>query len=737
MKRNILLLSTICLSVVSFAQKAPKKSFSTENLPDGIHWQNGSQINLSDGSEGKGLVYTAETSADMTYFWGRGAGRTDEGNWLALYPASALMMWEDNVLHFDIPHVQIANKVEAPMFSRTTDSELKFRPLTAYLHFTLAPDVPPVKEIRFSTTKYISGAYKIDLAIKNPGVALDTGDRYREIVLRPEEGGVITPGDYTMAIFGRVLPDGMTMEVVTEDGKVAEEKIAAELKFALGKTRDIGVITGLRFKDDSKAVSISPFENTGVVFWTDPNDATKGKAGAVDADVMKWAEKDEVHGIHNFKENYDKVHSTVLALPAYQENPDDYKAVNACEQMRKTHGGNWHVPSALEMKYLFNAYYGKSNDVLPENGVVYEDAASMAAAGRFDRQLEALGGEKMFARTSHYWICGQNSNGRMQYINMKSFHNGNDVQTAQKYVRCVRDFRTSASGDNVEYPHSEIAKVLKSDLCPKIADVIWDTTYTVTNGLAYYQMKIVTEAYDKLDMYLLRADTSKGIDVKAGVSGETTSSAWKRQVPTDMAAHLDSPSKPLYALVNADFCENRPPIRPRGPLHSDGKVWVSSYSIDPRLPQQALSYVGVTFDGKMMIGTNPEYAEVKKSLKECTGAGVILVRDSQIQEGYVTGDKGRDPRTAIGYTSDNIVWILAVDGRHKGTEGLTYLELASIFKALGCEAAVNLDGGGSTQMMVRNPETEKIEMLNWPSDPTYGFGGRERARLNYWVIMKR
>jgi exopolysaccharide biosynthesis protein len=115
---------------------------------------------------------------------------------------------------------------------------------------------------------------------------------------------------------------------------------------------------------------------------------------------------------------------------------------------------------------------------------------------------------------------------------------------------------------------------------------------------------------------------------------------------------------------------------------------------------------------------------------------VILIQNHEIQGGYVD-TPGRDPRTAVGYTSDNIVWILAVDGRHKGVEGMTYLEMASIFKALGCEAAVNLDGGGSTQMLVRNPQTESIEMQNWPSDPHNGFGGRERARLNGWVIMKK
>ena len=111
------------------------------------------------------------------------------------------------------------------------------------------------------------------------------------------------------------------------------------------------------------------------------------------------------------------------------------------------------------------------------------------------------------------------------------------------------------------------------------------------------------------------------------------------------------------------------------------------------------------------------------------------LKDSQIQGGLVT-TQSRDPRTAIGYTSNNIVWMLVVDGRH-GTLGMTYSEMAHIFKGLGCVAAVNLDGGGSSEMLVRNPWTELIEICNWPSDPTNGAGGEERPRLNAWAVVKK
>ena len=735
MKRGILLVGALCLSLLSYAQKAPKRTFSTETATSEIKWQNGDLISLPDGDEPAGVIYTVENDGDKTYFAGRGATRTEDGYWVALYPSSALKSWEEDGLHFVIPHEQVIGETVAPMCSRTDATSLDFKPLTAYLQLGLASGQTPVKEIRITSNKYISGDYKAVLDQKNVSVQLDTGTRFREIVLKPKEGDVIAPGEYVMPIFARTLPDGVDVEIVSVDGRVEVRKIAGELAFTLGKTRDIGIINDLDFEVGAQSVIGADYQGQGLVFWVNPEDKSKAKVVAASAQVLAWADQNDLYGINTFKENYDKVHTTVTNHPAYKADPEKFQAVYACEQMRKTYGGNWHVPSALEMKYLFNAYYGNTGGVLPENGLAYTDEESLAAASSFDAQLVALGGEGMLAQSDKYWICGQNSSGNMQYVNMRKFLNGHDVQTTAKYVRCIRDVQDNGTDRDVDYPQSEVAQLLKSDACPKVVDVVWDTTFTVTPGLDFYQMRLYTEAYDKLDLYLLRVDQSKGIDVRAAVSGEATTSVWKRQIPSEMAAYMDSPERPVYALVNADFCENRAPIRPRGPHHSDGKIWISSYSIDPKLPQQALSFVGVTYEGKMVIAPNVDYQATKKDLKECTGAGVILLMNSEIQGGYVT-DPARDPRTAIGYTSDNIVWILAVDGRHKGTEGMTYMEMAEIFRALGCEAAVNLDGGGSTQMLVRDPQTDEIKMRNWPSDPTKGFGGRERARLNGWMIMK-
>ena len=739
MKRQMLLVAIMCLTLAAYAQKAPKKSFSTEYHPvPETQWQVGEQICMPDAVALEGVVYTATDNGTGTSFMGRGACRSDEGKWHAIYPASALTMWDSSWAYFTIPHEQVANKTIAPMYSSTETNSLEFKPLTAYLKFEIPEGLPAIKEVRVSTNKFISGSYKANLDARNVAVELNTGDRYRYVTLKPEDGGVFAPGEYSMAIFARTLPDGMLVEVMAADGRVASKNITAQLKHTLGKVRDLGILHNLQFADsDSDLMNGvgTAYGNEGVLFWVDPDNMYKGKVVAASADVIKWADSNDLYGAHTAKEDYELVHEKVTSLPAFETNPEQYPAVNACEQMRKTYGGNWHVPSATELKLLFNAYYGKTGSSLPENGVEYTDALAQEAATRFDAQLESLGGERLLAQSNQYWICGQNSSGNMQFINMRRFHNGNDEQMTEKYVRCVRDVYNNNLSGNGEHPKTEMGKLLKSDLCPKVIDVLWDTTYTVTDGLEYYQMTVITDAYEKQDMYLLRTDPSKGLDLKVAISDKTTSSVWKRQEPSKMVEHVDTPSNPLYAIINADFCDNREPIKPRGPVHCDGKIWAPSYSIDPHFTQQALSYVGVDYNGRMVIGANSEYPEAKKSLKECTGAGVIMIQDSKIQGGFVE-TMSRDPRTAIGYTSENIVWILVVDGRH-GTSGMTYGEMASVFHSLGCEAAVNLDGGGSTQLFMRNPQTNEIQLQNWPSDPHNGFGGRERPRLNAWTIIKR
>jgi len=71
----------------------------------------------------------------------------------------------------------------------------------------------------------------------------------------------------------------------------------------------------------------------------------------------------------------------------------------------------------------------------------------------------------------------------------------------------------------------------------------------------------------------------------------------------------------------------------------------------------------------------------------------------------------RHPRSAVGRTLQGDMWFVAVDGRQPSSIGATLDEMATIMQQLGCQDAINLDGGGSTDInlfgLVLNRPVEK------------------------------
>jgi len=81
-------------------------------------------------------------------------------------------------------------------------------------------------------------------------------------------------------------------------------------------------------------------------------------------------------------------------------------------------------------------------------------------------------------------------------------------------------------------------------------------------------------------------------------------------------------------------------------------------------------------------------------------------------EGFTSGFTGRrHPRTAVARLADGRILLVVVDGRQPyHSLGMTLPELATFLRALGATDAVNLDGGGSTTLVVRGT------VVNLPSD---------------------
>ncbi len=79
----------------------------------------------------------------------------------------------------------------------------------------------------------------------------------------------------------------------------------------------------------------------------------------------------------------------------------------------------------------------------------------------------------------------------------------------------------------------------------------------------------------------------------------------------------------------------------------------------------------------------------------------------------------RHPRSAIGLSEDGrALFLVAVDGRQEHSRGVTLEELGQLMQRLGAHQALNLDGGGSTALVVKDPGTGVFALANRPSDPS-------------------
>lgn len=114
------------------------------------------------------------------------------------------------------------------------------------------------------------------------------------------------------------------------------------------------------------------------------------------------------------------------------------------------------------------------------------------------------------------------------------------------------------------------------------------------------------------------------------------------------------------------------------------------------------------------------------------GAGPLLLENANVNvrsvEEHIAPDiaYGRAPRTALGIKADGTVLLAVVDGRSTISCGMTLVELAQFLKKLGAKDALNFDGGGSSEMVIKG------RIVNKPSD------GKERlVSMGLGLFLKR
>ena len=170
------------------------------------------------------------------------------------------------------------------------------------------------------------------------------------------------------------------------------------------------------------------------------------------------------------------------------------------------------------------------------------------------------------------------------------------------------------------------------------------------------------------------------------------------------------------------------------------------------------SVSGAAVSGGQVVSPVETDLDIRVNAIVCFDALLVAIEDGQVcPDGYTDGlaagprlladGAQRDfsafdnryastpaPRTAMGVSEDGkTAWIVTVDGRQDGYSiGADLNELADIFARLGARDAINLDGGGSTTLVIKGPDGAPL-MLNRPIHT--GVPGRERPVANQIALL--
>lgn len=136
--------------------------------------------------------------------------------------------------------------------------------------------------------------------------------------------------------------------------------------------------------------------------------------------------------------------------------------------------------------------------------------------------------------------------------------------------------------------------------------------------------------------------------------------------------------------------------------------------------------IGFTNDNVLVLTRATAKEALNMGIRDSMSFGPFLIVNGEPSEFKGNGGYGIAPRTAIGQRKDGIVLLLVIDGRRPGHSlGVDMVELTNILLKYGAYNASNLDGGGSSSMVVNG------ELLSVAGG--FGYSG-ERYIPNGWLV---
>ncbi len=229
-----------------------------------------------------------------------------------------------------------------------------------------------------------------------------------------------------------------------------------------------------------------------------------------------------------------------------------------------------------------------------------------------------------------------------------------------------------------------------------VGDEVW-TDVSLAPGITWSRLRDPDLQGGDQTVNLLSIDPLGGVDLQPALHDGC-------QTVPEVAAELGA-----YAGINAGFFAGG--CAPLDLIKADGELLATNAVTGSA--QRTLGWTPGALPAFAWIDAGVDWPEVTDAIgahPSLVTGGLAAVEPSS-GDGFYTS---RHPRSAMALTGDGTLLLVTVDGRTAAGDGMTTDQLAAFLVDLGAVDAANLDGGGSTTLVVEDCWIGGV--VNSPSD---------------------
>lgn len=220
-------------------------------------------------------------------------------------------------------------------------------------------------------------------------------------------------------------------------------------------------------------------------------------------------------------------------------------------------------------------------------------------------------------------------------------------------------------------------------------------------------------------VYAVEVKADSGCQIAAGsVNDGYESGKGLCQTVYDMAKSAEKNGKNVLCAINSGFFDINGSKMPEGILIKDGQVLCKGTGTYDR------EWWGLTKENTLIFGnyldlfTNGQITgKFREDLIQAAAGNHFLWRNGEeveIRDNDIGLVNSRHPRSCFIQRKNGDIVLWVADGRTEFSAGLTMEEEKEIAFRLGGDTALNLDGGGSSQLVAKDGRNGKLSLLNLP-----------------------